>query len=1096
MIKSKQIPVKFQVCESKNVDNELNLKLIVADSISENIIPYKCILRNFWANSCIEEGDFINIFEPKLELPADENDFTTTLIVDNEKGLLVLKPDVLLPITTLMSATFCMRRAWLSRMFEIYGEPIKALLLGTLIHELFQICIKKNLFTKIEIENILVDEVLKNFTLELYDLNMNQQNLMNDVRPYIAPISNWFQLYTNKNPDPTALFAIQRLHQIEDCIWSTKYGFIGKIDLTLEAKFEDKLNNTKTFILVPLELKTGKHSFSSSHIGQLILYSFIMSDKYSHYKPSGGFLIYLKDNAHTEHIKTNHNAFRDLMILRNTFIPYYYRRGFIDETNRDELLQGPKMIDSERICSKCEHNLDCSLINRCFESESNNFANETTSHLRANELEFFTKMISLLEIEKLHNLTSTDSAFYWNYRSEQCEMSGMGLAKMKIKYQDNQTIVFIRSPRVSMPKKLFGLNSELSLNLSLLEQRSVVISEEMVNSTKTFEIYGNFCKQLCTTTGFVDSFSPDLMEITINLEKTHLSLLNPNAIYRIDFLNNISTKAMLVNFSNVLRLMTNDPKAAELREIVIHGRIPKFNLNDCNVSSFSKIINSPILAKLNIQQKRCILGVLRTKCSLIFGSPGSGKTQTIVALIQILVEMNCSVLVTSYTHVAVDNILLKLIKANVENGKNVDFLRLGSIKRIHPNLHDYSDYSRTKDWLQNGDISNLANFYSNIPIVASTCLGIANHPLFNKRIFDFCIIDEASQVFLSTSLGPLFHCHNFILVGDQKQLPPVTQSQYARKNGLDECLFTRLLKMAGQNDLSHYDDLTTEFESFENIKINNNNINLKSIRIFPLFIQYRMNSVIMDVSNRITYSGKLKCANQEVEIISLMDYFSDSKMNILNEYKESYLYQVISPYLQDSVVFIDTCSIGNAVETKINEGFSQSSNISSQSSNKTLQMSFVQNEFEAKLIVIIINTMFLIYGLELKDIGIISPFRRQVLQIKELFGKEFLDEHHLEINTVDSYQGRDKDLIIYSCVKSSAKQELDENSPTSFIVDSELLKDERRLNVAITRAKRKLIIIGNRATLNNYYPFKNLFSVLKPEQFIELVNHDYTNIIG
>ncbi|OTF84003.1 hypothetical protein BLA29_004606, partial [Euroglyphus maynei] len=438
---------------------------------------------------------------------------------------------------------------------------------------------------------------------------------------------------------------------------------------------------------------------------------------------------------------------------------------------------------------------------------------------------------------------------------------------------------------------------------------------------------------------------------------------------------------------------------------------------------------------------------------------------------------------------------------------------------------------RTKQWLETENLTALNHFYSTIPVVAATCLGVFNHPLFQKRTFDFCIIDEASQVFLCTSLGPLFNCHNFVLVGDQKQLPPVVQSTYARYNGLDESLFSRLLNTSGKQDIGHYDD---DFnDDNENMNKDYENKFCQSIRIFPLFIQYRMNSVIMQVANQLTYGNKLKCANKQVESISLSDYLVlKSKTGILEEYRSTYLSKVISPDLNDSVIFIDTNSIESAFEIydEDNSGgnnFSQKQQQSlslmyddgengtnSNTTNDNSKCSFVINPFEAKLISHIVRILLLIYGQKSNDndddddgknattfnvdnIGIISPFRRQVNKIRELFGQQFLEQNHLEINTVDQYQGRDKDVIIYSCVKSceTPGETMNPIETSTPIIDSELLKDERRLNVAVTRAKRKLIIIGNCHTLKRYLPFRNLFNVLRVEQFVSLKNFDFNDIV-
>ncbi|XP_027196108.2 DNA replication ATP-dependent helicase/nuclease DNA2-like [Dermatophagoides pteronyssinus] len=1113
----KKIPTRFLVTHSDHLnDNELILRLESTFSINDNVDKFVCILRDFWKNLTIEPKEFVNIYDPKIEN-------NSTLIIDNLNGLIIVRPDVLIPITTLMAASFCMRKAWLSRMFEIIGEPNKALLIGTIVHEIFQECFLHQQYDVSQIENIFL-KIIPNHTLELYGLNMTREDLMQEVKPYIRSISNWFKIYVgNESNNYKKLFSIQRLHDVENTIWSTKYGFIGKIDLSLEVIIEDKNNMTKYSNLIPLELKTGRHSFSSSHMGQVILYSFIMTDKYVNYKSSGGYLLYLKDDAKTEHIPTNHNVFRDLILLRNKFVRFYDKLGIIDETNKKDLvMKGPATLNSERTCRRCEHNLDCSLIYRCFDQSlfdnpnDSHFSSTITAHLKGREMEFFSNMLELLEIERQFCMASEEFVDFWNFRSEECEKFGIGLSKMKIKFKDERTIIFHRNPKATMlSSKLFSLNNDIKMNLTLLEGRRAVISEELINSTKTFEIYGNFCRQLCIMIGQIESFSTDTTEIIIKLEKD-ACIMNPQAVYRIDFLKNISNRAMLINFSNLLRLMyseTDDARARELREIIIHGRIPKSNMNGYKFGTYNQLYNSPILSGLNIQQKRCILGILKTKCSLIFGSPGSGKTQTIVSLIQILVEHGYSILVTSYTHVAVDNILMKLVRFNDENDKNVDFVRMGPTLRINPQLLKYSDHDRTKKWLETENITALNHFYSTIPVVAATCLGVFNHPLFQKRTFDFCIIDEASQVFLCTSLGPLFNCHNFVLVGDQKQLPPVVQSPYARQNGLDESLFSRLLNTSGKQDIGHYDD-NNELDVEKDKKSD------QSIRIFPLFIQYRMNSVIMQVANKLTYDNQLKCANKQVETISLSDYLliNDKSNRIIEEHRSSYLSKIISPDLNDSVIFIDTSSIESAFETSDDDNsgcnnFSHqrslsliiNENDSSTTNNDNTKCSFVINKFEARLILHIVRTLLMIYSnnnndknvanFNVDNIGIISPFRRQVNKIRELFGQQFLEQNHLEINTVDQYQGRDKDVIIYSCVKSCSSGETINPNETQPIIDSELLKDERRLNVAVTRAKRKLIIIGNCQTLKRYLPFRNLFNVLESEQFIQLINFDFNDIV-
>lgn len=130
------------------------------------------------------------------------------------------------------------------------------------------------------------------------------------------------------------------------------------------------------------------------------------------------------------------------------------------------------------------------------------------------------------------------------------------------------------------------------------------------------------------------------------------------------------------------------------------------------------------------------------------------------------------------------------------------------------------------------------------------------------------------------------------------------------------------------------------------------------------------------------------------------------------------------------------------------------------------------------------------------SIGIIAPYRAQVDALKH-FIDQSINKHpefqNVEVNTVDQYQGRDKEvrflkcapiaiqlifhkifqIIIYSCTYGKSPESTVEQKPTS---GGEILEDQRRLTVAITRSKHKLIMIGDVDSLNRYEPFKNLFN--------------------
>ncbi|CAL1536163.1 unnamed protein product, partial [Lymnaea stagnalis] len=421
-----------------------------------------------------------------------------------------------------------------------------------------------------------------------------------------------------------------------------------------------------------------------------------------------------------------------------------------------------------------------------------------------------------------------------------------------------------------------------------------------------------------------------------------------------------------------------------LRDVIIKKIPPQFELK---ISKSLILKMKPVFKPLNKPQKLAILKVLMAKdYVLIRGFPGTGKTSTIVALVQILLLTGQSVLLTSYTHSAVDTILLKLKEAGVR------FLRLGRRGRIHPSILPYSSEILTS-FPDINSVQKLKQFYDSYDVIATSCLGM-NNPLFNMRKFDVCIVDEASQVLQPACLGPLFNCSKFVLVGDPKQLPPIVKSKEARNLGMDESLFARLEGCGATYDLN---------------------------------LQYRMNRVIMELSNQLVYQGKLECGSAAVAEQCL-----ELDMESLQACP-AWMKEVLSPVLQNSVVFLDT-GMTNTKESKDGKGFF--------------------NNFEAELVVSILQTLVKA-NLKSESLGVISPYNSQIKLI-QLKVKGCHDVDDIEVNTVDQYQGRDKCVIIVSFVRTEKDHV------------GELLKDLRRLNVALTRAKHKLILIGNAAALKSY----------------------------
>ena len=257
----------------------------------------------------------------------------------------------------------------------------------------------------------------------------------------------------------------------------------------------------------------------------------------------------------------------------------------------------------------------------------------------------------------------------------------------------------------------------------------------------------------------------------------------------------------------------------------------------------------------------------------------------------VLISLGKTVLLTSYTHTAVDNILLKC----VEMGLGSEIVRLGKSSSVNTQLHPYvlnNMVSPTRHTPINSDtieygsrVDELILKLANKRIVACTCLGVSEIALlgaqFNTKRFDYCIIDEAGQVTQTVALGPILASDKFVLVGDHHQLEPLVVNHKARAMGMGVSLFQRLYRVVQSSELCR------PYMSY-------------------LRYQYRMNKQVLQLCNKIVYDNKLMCGNQYVAN-AVMDYPNWSRTEALYSNKTSnnwLLNHVI--HAQKSVVFVNT----------------------------------------------------------------------------------------------------------------------------------------------------------------------------------------------
>ena len=274
-----------------------------------------------------------------------------------------------------------------------------------------------------------------------------------------------------------------------------------------------------------------------------------------------------------------------------------------------------------------------------------------------------------------------------------------------------------------------------------------------------------------------------------------------------------------------------------------------------------------------------------------------------------------------------------------------------------------------------------------------------------------------------------------ILAGDHCQLPPTVKSIAALRAGLGKTLMERIA---------------------EN----------KPEVVTLLKIQYRMNDEIMRFSSDWFYGGKVESAPQ-IKYRSVLDY-------------------------DHPITWIDTSNEENQItiegEDAPEDSASTSSSVSAANQNSDLNFKeqFVGESFgrinkaEAELTLLTLAEYFTKIGKqrvlsESIDVGIISPYRAQVQYLKKLIKKyEFFKPYRrlISVNTVDGFQGQERDVILISLVRSNDEGQIG------------FLKDLRRMNVAMTRARMKLIILGNKDTMTKHPFYKKLW------EYVEAINNN------
>ncbi|PNY29564.1 DNA polymerase alpha-associated DNA helicase A [Tolypocladium capitatum] len=447
---------------------------------------------------------------------------------------------------------------------------------------------------------------------------------------------------------------------------------------------------------------------------------------------------------------------------------------------------------------------------------------------------------------------------------------------------------------------------------------------------------------------------------------------------------------------------------------------------------------------LNDSQKDAIRFALASReVALIHGPPGTGKTHTLIELILQMVRRKQRILVCGPSNISVDNIVERL------SPHKVPILRLGHPARLLPSVLNHSldvltqtseagaiardvrsemdskqaSIKKTKSGKERREIYAslkelrkeyrererrcVSNLVGSSKVVLATLHGAGGFQLRNEE-FDVVIIDEASQALEAQCWVPLLAAKKVVCAGDHLQLPPTIKSINSKvelfKDGaepmkgitLETTLFDRLLALHGSP--------------------------IKRM----LTTQYRMHEKIMRFPSDELYESRLMAADAvKARLLKDLEYEVDDNEDT-----------------NEPVIFIDTQ--GGDFPEKNDEDDKDKP----KKGKGSLTGESKSNEMEAALVRQHVKQL-VAAGVRPDDIAVVTPYNAQLAILAPL-KEQFLG---IELGSVDGFQGREKEAVIVSLVRSNSEGEVG------------FLGEKRRLNVAMTRPKRSLTVIGDSETV-------------------------------
>lgn len=998
-------------------------------------------------------GDAVNLIQPQEYLVGEE---THCELGMGRPGFLVQFPELLLGSTRVTSSSECPRRGYLQeKIVSGDGGSCAAAIYGQMYHQLIQSAMLRGyrkgreLFAEI-------DSIVESMPEALLDAQISTEEAVAWLKEKVPVTLSFLNKFLRQDPaavnscqvaassgagQQSIQSCISKVEEVEDYFVSPTYGLKGYIDVTTSLKTVvgsslPNLTGTRlTASLGPFEIKTGNPRPSDT--AQVLLYLLALEEKYGTEVPYG-MLYYLKEREPTM-VERNDTLISCLLATRNTVAA---------SLARTEL---PPMTHMKTSCLRCWDRSTCALVHASRSrgtaeqfveglpkgtaeyTRLKDFYDLEVGHLNNDDKEFLAEWDRLLDLEAIASNASRGEI--WTMPSTERERIGRCVASLKLCNSNEADFETRGNNHVNTRGMVYTFAKR--------DGRKILGSSITFGEPVLLSVEGG---PLGVSKGHILSINRD--EIVVHTDKPIRTkclerratpalrgrpLVEMDLTWKVDKEEVGTTVPRMRGFLYDLFGYMDHPeinaRRQSLRRLIVgleHPGLPT-SAEQLSEAERDAISRQSRELSMNIEQEHALrCAFAQPGYSLVLGVPGAGKTTAIVGMIKALAAVGKRILLVSYTNAAVDHVMLKLISGGFEN-----FLRLGRPGRVN---------GRLLEFLPSGDrygastSTDMSEIMARIPVVGVSALGVTD-TLLRQCDFDVCIVDEAGQITLPSVMGALLRADKFILVGDHNQLPPLVQSATAEEQGLDTPLFARLAK-------AHPSTVVT------------------------LSRQYRMSEEIQTISNAFVYGGALRCGTEDVARARLD--VDRTALDALHSV-DPWMHRVLVP--ETPLLFIDTSGFPHRF-TELSKG------------------DITENHGEANLAIAIADAAVRL-NVPGETVAIISPYRSQVALINDKIrtrnkanrrdggdpkGNDILPAALFECLTIDKAQGRDKAMVIVSLVKSNDRQD-----------PGKLLGDLRRVNVAVTRAQSKLVLIGDSSTLMNLDLFSGIIRFMRAKQWITSV---------